>query len=509
MQPDDEFTPSGWDGTTPLADPELPGIAAVATADQVSTPIPSNDREPQASADIWSIARRVAQALGVDRAIAFTVMARGWASMAGLVTVALIARLLTPAEQGYYYTFGSIVAMQLIFELGFSVVILQLASHETAHLRILENGTIEGDERHHARLASVLRKSFHWYTAAAGLMAVVLIPGGWMFFAMHAKPGVAVSWHLPWMLVVLASCVTFQIDPIFSFLEGCGMVARVARTRFTQAVLGSSLAWIALGTHHGLFAPAAIVTGQAIAGLYWLFRRRALLVGLYRKVSGSNAIHWMEEVWPFQWRIAVSYGCGFFIFQLFNPVLFAYWGPTEAGRMGMSLSLSNALASVAIAWINTKSAPFGALIARRQFAELDSMFFRSAGQSLALSLTGSVLVWTGAWYLRAHHYAFGNRLLPGLPFALLLASMNINQALASMAIYLRAHKQEKFLINSILGAIFMGSSTYFLGRYFGAIGMTVGQFAIAVGLGLGYGTYVFVKYRKLWHMADPGSPSAA
>ena len=74
--------------------------------------------------------------LGLDRAIGFTVLARFWASSAGLVTVALIARFLTPAEQGYYFTFGSLVAMQMVFELGFSFVILQLASHERAQLSI-------------------------------------------------------------------------------------------------------------------------------------------------------------------------------------------------------------------------------------------------------------------------------------------------------------------------------------------------------------------------------------
>ena len=70
--------------------------------------------------------------LGLDRAIVFTIMARGWSSLAGLVTLLLIARFLTGAEQGYYYTFGSLVALQIVFELGFSLVILQMASHERA-----------------------------------------------------------------------------------------------------------------------------------------------------------------------------------------------------------------------------------------------------------------------------------------------------------------------------------------------------------------------------------------
>src|SRR5580698_4390252 len=85
--------------------------------------------------------------LGIDKAIAFTILARGWAALAGLITVTLIARLLTPGEQGYYYTFGSLIALQIVFELGFSFVILQMASHERAHLTITLDYVISGDPR--------------------------------------------------------------------------------------------------------------------------------------------------------------------------------------------------------------------------------------------------------------------------------------------------------------------------------------------------------------------------
>src|SRR6202043_2940731 len=87
----------------------------------------------------------IRRVLGLDRAVGFTVLARFWSSAAGLVTVALIARFLSQAEQGYYYTFGSLVAMQMVFELGFSFVILQLASHERAQFSISSNYEISGD----------------------------------------------------------------------------------------------------------------------------------------------------------------------------------------------------------------------------------------------------------------------------------------------------------------------------------------------------------------------------
>src|ERR1700758_2899807 len=106
---------------------------------------------PLNSSGIVRIRHWLRTVLGLDRAVGFTVLARFWGSTAGLVTVLLIARFLSPGEQGYYYTFGSLVALQIVFELGFSFVILQLASHERASLSISGDYDITGDSLAHAR----------------------------------------------------------------------------------------------------------------------------------------------------------------------------------------------------------------------------------------------------------------------------------------------------------------------------------------------------------------------
>src|SRR5436305_1845557 len=131
---------------------------------------------------LTSSARWLQHTLGIDRAIAFTVLARIWSSTAGLVTVLLIARFLTRAEQGYYYTFSSLVALQIVFELGFSFVILQLAAHERANLTFSPGGSVDGDPVAHSRLASVLQKAVRWYGVAGVMMAVILVPAGFVFF---------------------------------------------------------------------------------------------------------------------------------------------------------------------------------------------------------------------------------------------------------------------------------------------------------------------------------------
>jgi hypothetical protein len=442
---------------------------------------------------------RLRRALGLDRAVVFVVLARGWLSAAGLVTVILIAHFLTAAEQGYYYTFGSLVALQIVFELGFSFVILQMATHEFAHLTLSNSGEIAGDAVAHARLASVLQKSVRWYSVAAFLLFTALVPAGLYFFSAHSRTGAPVPWRMAWIGVALAASLAFQIDPIFSFLEGCGLVAEVARTRFWQAIAGSLLAWTALLLHHGLFAPSLMIMGQVVVGGGWLVMRRSMLVNLYRHTPGDHRIKWSVEVWPFQWRIAVSWICGYFIFQLFNPVLFVYRGPVAAGQMGMSLTVGSALMTVAIAWVSTKSAPFGTMIARKEYAKLDATFFRALWQSLLVCIAGAATVWIAVVYLNENNARFAHRVLPPLPFGLLLLTIVVNHVVSSEALYLRAHKEEKFLLISVLSAIFTAGSTYFFGKRYGAIGMVSGYLVIITAIGLGMGTYTFHKYRKIWH----------
>lgn len=457
---------------------------------------PANDRSVRQTP---SLQRRLQHLAGVDRAIAFTVLARGWSALAGIITVLLIARFLTPSEQGYYYTFSSLVALQIVFELGFSFVILQLAAHERAQLHIQDDGSITGDPIAHSRLASVLQKAIRWYSVGALLMAVILLPTGFHFFLVHRQPGVPVSWQMPWTAAVLATTLTFQMDPLFAFLEGCGQIPRVAHMRFTQAFAGSLMAWTALLLHRGLFAPAMMIAGQAIAGGYFLFSQRHLLLALLRHQTLGHIVSWRREIWPFQWRIAISWLCGYFIFQLFNPVLFAYRGAAEAGRMGMSLTIASALSSVAIAWINTKASPFGTLVARGEYRVLDQLFFRTLLQSALLLLIGAVVLILGLAYVTPRFPHLATRVLSLPVFGLLLVTVMCNHFVFSEAIYLRAHKREPFLPVSIAIGLLTACSTLLLGRPWGAAGVTIGYFFTNGICGLCFGTFIFVTKRRQWH----------
>jgi hypothetical protein len=132
--------------------------------------------------------------LGVDRAIAYTVFARAWTVISNIGTVLLMTRFLSPVEQGYYFTLISLAALQVIFELGFSFVVMQLAAHERASLFIFPDGRVTGDAVAHLRLASILRLAMRWYGRAGIAAGVCLLPLGIIFFSRNEPSGSHVRW---------------------------------------------------------------------------------------------------------------------------------------------------------------------------------------------------------------------------------------------------------------------------------------------------------------------------
>jgi len=448
-----------------------------------------------------SIRQTLKHRMGLDRAVAFAILARCWAAIAGVVSVLLIARFLSPNEQGYYYTFYSMVTLTVVFELGFSFVVLQMAAHERAQLKIQWDGTVQGDPVAHSRLASVLQKSVRWYFVAALLMVTTLTPTGLFFFSANQHVDILVDWKGPWCLLAVVAVLDFLLAPICGFVEGCGFVPQIAKMRFGQAVLGSTMGWMAMLTHHGLYAPAMLILGQGLTQVVFLTRPRIrhMLVSLLLRPVGANGVNWREEIWPFQWRIAVTWLSSYFISQLFNPILFMFRGPAAAGRMGMSLSIAASIGTVGVAWMSTKASPFGNFVARGEIRKLNHLFFRTLWQSMALLATGAAGIFLCVLIGGPRFPRLAMRVLPPWALALLLLTTLMNHVLSSEALYLRAHKKEPFLPQAVVVALVLAVTTPILAKIGGANGVTLGYFLFGGLLSLTWGTSIFIASRREWY----------
>ncbi|MDQ2799899.1 MAG: hypothetical protein M3Y13_09675, partial [Armatimonadota bacterium] len=236
----------------------------------------------------------------------------------------------------------------------------------------------------------------------------------------------------------------------------------------------------------------------------WIWRhKRGFLRDLLAVAPEKRLFNWKLEVWPFQWKIGLSWLSGYFIFRLFVPSLIAMNLPVAAGQMGLSLTMMGAIGGIALAWMTTKSAPFGTLIANRDFSRLDRVFFSCLWQSVTVAAIGGAALLMVVIFLNHIHQPLAHRVLPPQALALLIGTMLVSQVIASEAIYLRAHKQEPFLWLSLGIGVLVAASTYFLGRHYAALGMTAGYFTVMLIVGLGGGTWIFIQKRRQWHQESP------
>lgn len=434
---------------------------------------------------------------GIDGAVAYTVLAR-CANIAGSAgTVLLISHLLSSVEQGYYYTLLSLVALQVVFELGFSFVVQQLAAHESVHLTFSSGGSVTGSAHAHARLAGALRLSLRWYTAAAIVMCLVVTPLGAYFFTRNdLSVAFRVAWAGPWYSAAVASACALWCLPFYAFLEGCGQVRDIAAMRLRQSIVSTVLAWSAFVLHRGLYAPTLLIVGQLIVGLFFLHGRRRIFLDLL--LIAGEALSWRREVWPFQWQTAVSSFCSYFIVQAYIPLIFALRGPVDAGQMGMSLSISGYMTTLALAWISTKATPFAYLIARGEFDRLDCQFRSALVGSLSMFGIMAVLCVVGLSLLPLISPQLAARMLPMRLFALLVVAAGANLLSQGLAILLRCFKREPLLIQAPLVALL----TLLLARlsipFFGNAGAACSYCGATTVVGAPFAVILFLRIRRTY-----------
>ena len=446
---------------------------------------------------IGILLRSFARRMEINRAVLYAILARVWGFAAGPVTALLIVAKFTPTMQGFYYTFGSILALQTFATLGIGVAITQFSSHEWVKLTIGENRRITGDSDSLSRLISLAKFAIKWYAIAAFIVIVGLSIGGYVFFSQ--SPTQNVSWKLPWICLSVLTGINLFTIAIWSLLEGCNQVSNVYYYRFFQGLLGSLAVWSAILLGANLWAASVMtIAGLIYAGFflrrnYWEFFKTLLLTK-----SGGPRINWRTEILPFQWRMAVGYVSGYFIFSLFTPVLFYYHGPVIAGQMGMTWSLVSVLSSMGSAWVSPRVPQFGMLVSQKRYDEMDRLFWRLTIIVTGVTILGAAAILVLVLGLNYYDHFLAHRILPPLPTTLFLLATIVYTVDGPMAVYLRAHKKEPLLFISVLLGVLVGLSTWLLGKYYSALGMAAGYLTIYMMI-FPVTCFVWRRCRIKWH----------
>lgn len=462
---------------------------------------PARPRGLSLALSVTALARR----FGVDQAVAYAVAAKAWQLIAGQLTALAIVFCLTKTEQGYYYAFLYLLAMQIFVELGLHVVLINVSSHEWSQLRH-ENSEIQGDSTAKARLSALTRTSTKWYSIAAILFTVLVGVSGLIYFspADFVKDAThTVAWTAPWLCLVVLTGLQLCILPKTAILEGCGQLPTINRIRFWQAIAGSAVVWTIMVSGGAIWALCGSALVRLIGEYYLVATKYRGFFQSLEEVTDERAIDWKLEVVPLQWRIAVQGVLYWFASHLAGLVLFKVHGEATGGRFGLMWTVLTAVQSASMAWVETRRPLFGQLIAEKNYTELDRQFFRMSQISMALVLAGATLVVSGVYVVNEFDLPYFDHIADRLPTPLAtltfaVAFVSYQPALCTN-LYVRAHKRDPFLIPAIVSSLSIATLVSVLGWHYSIQGAGIG-YLIGVGaIQSPIWVTVWLVTRRRWH----------
>lgn len=431
-----------------------------------------------------------------DPAVAYSLLFKAWQAAAGIIGVFFIATTLQPASQGYYYTFASLIALQAFFELGLYLVLSVSASHEWARLRLAPDGHIVGDSDALSRLISLGRFVFRWYGVASLLFLVLAAAIGLYFFGRQEVTGV--SWCLPWLLHVFFSAMSMWLMPFLSLLEGCDQVASSARFRLAQSLVSSVAFWGALAANLDLWSVPVFSGASLVTILCYLGIGRREFFSLFFRPPLGAVLTWRNDLFPMQWRLGLQGLVSYMSFPFYTALIFAVVGPGEAGRMGMTLQIVGAIQSMALVLLTVQAPSLAIAIARGDGQALHDIWRQATLRSFTMMVMLVILFFAGLHVASVLELSIVGRVLSGGIFAVLAAGSLCALVVQCLAVYLRAHKQERLTAVGLSSGVLYGVSAWVIVPYWGADGVAATYLAVTMLITLPWAYMVFRNKRREW-----------
>lgn len=418
-----------------------------------------------------------------------------WSIVKGPVTAILIPLFLTEIMQGYWYTFGSLTALSILADLGFSTIVGQFSAHEYAYLK-LEKGKFTGEEDHLVRLASLLKYVFKW-SCIVSLIAFPIIFGVGVSVIKTDETSVGINWFVPWILCVATSSVNFIMSIVLSFFEGCGQLGKIQNNRLIGNIITTGVIWALLSLKLNLYA-------LSLGSLAGLIINLGLLLVIFGKpiiklirVKNTKAYKWNKAFLNLIWRYAISFACGYLIFQVYTPLAFYFYGPIVSGKVGITMALCQACFTLANVWITVMIPKINMSAAKKDWGRMDNLLKRnivlSVCSMLLCMVIGTIMLLSlkGKWDIV-------DRFMSYPAIMILLSAWLFQIIINAIAVYGRAHKREPFMIPSILCSIFSFISTYLLIKFLPSdymfLGFTCTNFVFVFVF-----YFIYHKSKNKWH----------
>ena len=397
----------------------------------------------------------ILRTLNVDKKVAIFLSSKLFSYISYPITLGLIINFLNPLEQGYYYTFLTLLSFSMFLELGLGVILTNFASHEFAKLKWISNN-LDGDKIAIKRSFMLIKKTILWFTFIALLFFLSMLGIGAYFFLESGTT----NYYIMWIYFLAVFSPGLIISPLLSILQGFDRVKEVQSIIFLQVFFSILAFWIFLFMDFKIYALVIQFAVQNLVSFLYLFFKYKNLI-FSSLIESNNLFSWKDEVFPLQLKTGFTWLVSYLGINLLIPFSFKIFGPEVAGQLGMSFKIAEITSIICLAWTNTRVPKMGSIIARKNRTQFYSLFISTLKSILligGISLTGLYLLLI---LLDIYGYTiFLDRIL-NIKFILMLMIGYYMFAISNyFAMTIRSFKDEKMIFPNFIALLVYSMAIY-------------------------------------------------
>lgn len=394
-------------------------------------------------------------------------------AITGLGTALMVAHFLSPEEQGYFYTMGSLLSSYVVFDLGLSSYLLQRSAQLSHGLTTDSNGNIYPPGIQRDEFIRFAHWVFKWYRNTGVVATLILAPLGIWALTQNSGDEIKPYWFFPWLLIAGAVGINMPTIGILAVLEGSGRIKETYLLRIAHYALGGALAWCSILLGIGLYAQVFPILATALACYGWIFYRYHHI--LRNRLPTTNSK--IKKLILGQVKYTACIWLTNYIF-LNAPVILSFvtGDVIASGQLGLSIILANVGGAVAMSAFTAKLSETIQLIKENKTKQAEATLYKSMKAFLLLYSSGSLALVALVNFVELGIFS---RLLDTISLALLLASFAGFHIFNALIIYHRAKGSNAQAIPSLLLACCIIISGALMGS-FSTFGILVSMFTFSI-----------------------------
>ncbi|MGL0928695.1 hypothetical protein ACSTDZ_06105 [Vibrio vulnificus] len=259
--------------------------------------------------------------------------------MSGPLALILIATDLTKIEQGVYFTFISLSAIQWVFELGITTCIVQFLS-----------------------ASRYKRKKYYIsFLIYFMLFSVIFLQLSFVIISRFVFENIESDiWFFPWLFYSIFVCLNMFAGSFLVIEEGCGNVERAYGIKFISSM--SYTVFLIASLFFGLKLFSLVLAQLAmLLPVIIILRSRFFVITSVFSIKAKRLRVVLREVISFQSKLSIVWIVGYFYWNSFSIIFFRCVSPEYAGEFGAINSVFSSISAISVALISTKRVPWGEL----------------------------------------------------------------------------------------------------------------------------------------------------